>query len=367
MASYSNGATVNNTVSDATDEQALLQALLLVNSSILPMITFKAATELNLFNIISTASPNPLSATEITALLPSSTPSTPIMLDRILRFLSSHSILTCSLSTDPISGAITRRYGTSPVVKYLAQDEDGFTLSALGLMNQDKVLMESWYYLKDAVLQGGIPFNMAHGMTSFDYHGTDPRFNTVFNEGMKNHSAIIMKRILEKYRGFDDVKVLVDVGGGVGATLAQIVAKHKHIKAINFDLPHVISEAPLIPGVEHVGGDMFRSVPSGDAIFMKYILHDWDDEHGLKILKNCWKTLSENGKVILVESILPMTPENTNAAQLVSSLDMGMLAYNPGGKERTSQEFESIAKHVGFSSMKCHFSLGGVWLIELHK
>ena len=109
--------------------------------------------------------------------------------------------------------------------------------------------MESWYYLKDAVLQGGIPFNMAHGMTSFEYHGTDPRFNKVFNEGMKNHSAIIMKRILEKYRGFDDVKVLVDVGGGVGATLAQVVAKHKHIKGINFDLPHVISEASPIPGI----------------------------------------------------------------------------------------------------------------------
>lgn len=109
--------------------------------------------------------------------------------------------------------------------------------------------MESWDYLKDAVLNGGIPFNMAHGMTSFEYQGTDPRFNKVFNEAMKNHSGIIMKRILEKYRGFDDVKVLVDVGGGVGGTLAQVVAKHKHIKGINFDLPHVISEAPLIPGI----------------------------------------------------------------------------------------------------------------------
>ncbi|XP_039118138.1 tricetin 3',4',5'-O-trimethyltransferase-like [Dioscorea cayenensis subsp. rotundata] len=348
-------ATANNTVSNATDEQALIKALQLLNSSILPM-TLKAAIELNLFNIISAASPNSLSATEITSLLPSSTPSTPIMLDRILRLLSSYSILICSLSTDPISGATTHRYGAAPVVKYLAQNEDGFTLSALGLMDQDKVLMESWYYLKDAVLNGGIPFKMAHGMTSFEYQGTDPRFNKVFNEAMKNHSGIIMKRILEKYRGFDDVKVLVDVGGGVGGTLAQVVAKHKHIKGINFDLPHVISQAPLIPGVEHVGGDMFDNIPNGDAILMKCILHDWSDEHGLKILKICRKALPKDGKVILVECILPVAPDNTNVTQYLFNLDMAMLAHNHGGKERTAQEFESMAKTSWFfSSMKPSF------------
>ncbi|KAJ0965231.1 hypothetical protein J5N97_026369 [Dioscorea zingiberensis] len=103
-------------------------------------------------------------------------------------------------------------------------------MAPLALMNQDKVLMDNWYYLKDVVLQRGILFNMADGMTTFEYHGTDPRFNKVFNEGMNSHSVIIMKKILEKYCDFDHVKVLVDVGG-----------------------------------VEHVGGE-FESVPSEDAI-----------------------------------------------------------------------------------------------------
>ncbi|KAH7668822.1 O-methyltransferase COMT-type protein [Dioscorea alata] len=329
-------------------------------------MTFKTAIELNLFNIIST-SPTPLSATEIITFLPSSTPSTPLMLDRILRLLSSHSILTCSLSTDdPISGTVTRRYSPSPVVKFLVQNKDGVSLSAVGLL-VDKALIEPWYYLKDAVLNGGDPFNMAHGMTSFEYFGIDPRCNKLFNEAMKSHSVILMNGILEKYRGFDDVKVLVDVGGGVGATLAQVVAKHKHIKGINFDLPHVISEAITIPGVEHVGGDMFESVPSGDAIFMKWILHDWSDEHGLKILKNCWKALPANGKMLLIEYMLPMVPENTHASQSVLQLDMIMLVNHFGGKERSAQEFEFMAKQAGFSAMKPHFSFVGVWLIELYK
>ena len=103
--------------------------------------------------------------------------------------------------------------------------------------------------MKDAVLHGGIPFNKAHGMDAFEYHGTDPRLNKVFNEGMRNHSTITTKKILETYKGFTDLKELVDVGGGVGGTINMIVKKHPHIKGINFDLPHVISEAESIPGI----------------------------------------------------------------------------------------------------------------------
>lgn len=132
-------------------------------------------------------------------------------------------------------------------------------------------------------------------MTAFDYHGTDPRFNKVFNQGMSNHSTITMKKILETYKGFDGLNTVVDVGGGTGATLNMIVSKYPSIKGINFDLPHVIEDAPSYPGtlklketlkkfriqetkvlmfrinvgVEHAGGDMFVSVPKGDAIFMK--------------------------------------------------------------------------------------------------
>lgn len=98
------------------------------------------------------------------------------------------------------------------------------------------------------MLDGGIPFNRAYGMTAFEYHGTDPRFNAVFNEGMKNHSIILTKKLLQTYSGLDDINVLVDVGGGIGATLYMITSVHPNIKGVNFDLPHVISEAPPFPG-----------------------------------------------------------------------------------------------------------------------
>lgn len=105
------------------------------------------------------------------------------------------------------------------------------------------------YYLKDAILDGGIPFNKAYGMTAFEYHGTDPRFNKVFNRGMADHSTITMKKILETYRGFEGLNTLVDVGGGTGAVLGMIISKYPSIKGINFDLPHVIEDAPSLPGM----------------------------------------------------------------------------------------------------------------------
>lgn len=80
------------------------------------------------------------------------------------------------------------------------------------------------------------------------YPGTDPRFNKVFSEGMRGPTAIIVNQVLEKYRGFEKLTELVDVRGGVGITLNLITAKYTHIRGINFDLPHVVTDAPTYPG-----------------------------------------------------------------------------------------------------------------------
>ncbi|CAL9760399.1 unnamed protein product [Musa acuminata subsp. burmannicoides] len=237
----------------------------------------------------------------------------------------------------------------------------------MSLMNQDKVLMESWYYLKDAVLEGGIPFNNATGMAPFEYHGSDPRFNRLFNDSMRGHSTILMKKLLQVYCGFDSIEVLVDVGGGIGATLHMITSRHSHVKGVNFDLPHVICEAPPYPGVEYVSGDMFIGIPSGDAIFLKWILHDWSDEHCVKILKNCWKALPEKGKVIVLESVLPTIQESTPQAKCVYETDVIMLAHSDGGRERTQKEFQDLARDASFSGFNITHLFAATWVMEFTK
>lgn len=102
--------------------------------------------------------------------------------------------------------------------------------------------------MKDAILEGGIPFNKAHGMSAFEYPATDSRFNMIFNQAMSNMSTIIANEMVESYKGFETLGSLVDVGGGIGSTLNVIVSKYPSIKGINFDLPHVVKEAPSYHG-----------------------------------------------------------------------------------------------------------------------
>ncbi|GAB4858622.1 Caffeic acid 3-O-methyltransferase [Ancistrocladus abbreviatus] len=347
-------------------DEACSYAMTQTSGSVPPMV-LKAVIELGVLEIIKKGGPGAhLSSAEIADQLPTHNPDAAVMLDRMLRLLSSYSVLTHSLRTLPDS-RVEGLYGLASVCKFLAKNEDGVSLGAFCLMSQDKVLIESWYHLKDAVLEGGIPYERAYGMTPFEYHGTDPIFNKIFNNAMSNHSTIITKKILETYNGFEGISTLVNIGGGIGVTLNMIISKHPTINGINFDLPHVIEGAPSYQGVQHIGGDMFIGVPKGDDIFMKWICHDWSDKHCLKLLKNCYASLPDHGKVIVCEYIFPVAPETNNHAKEVFHLDAIILAHNTGGKERTEEEFEDFAKGAGFEGFRVACSAYGTKIMEFLK
>ncbi|KAH7519395.1 hypothetical protein FEM48_Zijuj08G0031600 [Ziziphus jujuba var. spinosa] len=306
-------------------------AMQLAMSSVLPM-SMQCAIELGIFDIIAKAGQEAkLSPSEIAAHMPTTNPDAPAMLDRLLRLLASHSVLTCSL---------------------VAHDHH---LNANGSQ------------LKEAILHGGLPFTRAHGTHAFEYLDLDLKFSKVFNAAMCNHSTVVMKKILELYKGFEPLKQLVDVGGGLGVNLKLITSTYPHIKGINFDLPHVIKHAASYPGVEHVGGDMFAGVPRGDAIFMKWILHDWNDGNCIKLLKNCHKAIPDNGKLIVVEELLPVMPETSTAVKSTSQMDVLMMAQTPKGKERSKQEFLALATTAGFSGIRFECLICNFWVMEFFK
>ena len=103
-------------------------------------------------------------------------------------------------------------------------------------------------HLKDAVVASGIAFNRAHNLSLYDYLRIEDRFNKLFNDVVSGHSIIIMRKMLEKYKGFEGVSSLVDVAGNIGIDLNMIISKYPTIKGINFDLPHVIKDAPTYKG-----------------------------------------------------------------------------------------------------------------------
>ncbi|URE22679.1 caffeic acid [Musa troglodytarum] len=191
-------------------EEACLYAMQLLGASVLGM-TLKAAVELKLLETIVRAGPGAvLSPSEIAAQL-SDNLQAAVMVDPILRLLAAFRVVSCTVEAGD-GGRALRKYGAAPVCKYLTKNEDGVSIAVLGLATTTK------YYLKDAGLEGGIPLNKAYGMKVFEYPGTVAWFNQAFNEGTRNHTTIFTRKLLQKYRGFDDVKVLVDIGGGTGAT-----------------------------------------------------------------------------------------------------------------------------------------------------
>ncbi|PIN20989.1 Hydroxyindole-O-methyltransferase [Handroanthus impetiginosus] len=346
------------------DEEACLFAMQLTTSSVLPMV-LKTAIELDLLELIKKAGPEATaSASELAAQLPTNNPGAADMIDRILGLLTAHSVLVCVLKPLP-HGGVERRYSLAPVGEFLTRNEDGVSVATTCLMIQDRILMEPWYHLKDAILDGGIPFNRTYGISAFEYLAKDPKFNQIFDQAMYEESTIFMKKILQKYKGFEGLKSLVDVGGGIGASIKMIISKYPSIKGINFDLPHVIQNALSSPGVEHISGDMFVSVPKADAIFMKRILHGWSDSQCEKLLKNCYEALPENGKVIIAEAILPEKPNS--GLNYLAAAHANVILLTPGGKERSEKQVEALAKKAGFKKLIKVCSAFSIWIVEFHK
>ncbi|KAL9314945.1 hypothetical protein ACSQ67_020397 [Phaseolus vulgaris] len=334
------------------DAESFSRAMQLATSVVLSMAV-QSATELGVFEVLKEAGEGAkVSAKEIASKIGCSNPEAASMIDRLLALLSSHSILNSSLTSDHrLPPTFHRLYTITPVAAFFAPNSDGVSLGPVMALLQDKIFLQSWVY----------------GTHAFDYPRLDSRFNKVFNTAMINHTTLVMKKVLESYKGFEGIKTLVDVAGGLGININLITSKYPHIHGINFDLPHVIQEAPSYPGVEHVGGDMFENVPKGDAIFMKWIVHDWSDEHCVKLLKNCYDAIPDDGKVIVVEAVLPKTPETSNAYKGVSQLDVLMMTQHEGGKERCEEEFMKLARAAGFSGIRYECHVNNFWVMEFFK
>ncbi|XP_011045484.1 PREDICTED: (R,S)-reticuline 7-O-methyltransferase-like isoform X2 [Populus euphratica] len=262
-------------------------------------MALKCAVELRLADIINSHG-RPISLSQIAAGINSPSPDISY-LARIMRYLVRKEIFT---SHPPSDGGETL-FGLNQKSRLLIHDSEQ-SLTSLVIMQHSPWLLAPWHCLSQSIKEGGTAFSKAHGCEMWDLASRNPEVNRIFNEAMACTSKIVMREILSQYKdGFNNIRSLVDVAGGIGGHVAEIVRAYPHIKGINLDLPHVVATAPKYEGVSHVAGNMFDAIPNADAIFIKRILHDWTDESCVEILRNCKKAIPEKtGKLIIADIVL---------------------------------------------------------------
>lgn len=257
----------------------------------------------------------------------------------------------------------TGRFHPTPVSQVLCRNFPGsmraFVLGELGGEHFD-----GWANLEHSVKTGEIAFDAQFGENVWAYYAKNEKRAQIFNESMTNLSEAENQAVLAAY-DFSSSHTLVDVAGGHGSLLAGILAVTPTLKGVLFDQPHVVNGsdanlAAVADRCEVVGGDMFKEVPSGgDTYILKHIIHDWDDEHSLAILKNVHRAMPENGKLLLVEMLVPPS----NEMHFAKLLDVNMLVMT-GGCERTETEYAELFAQAGFKLTRIVSTQGPASVIE---
>ena len=208
----------------------------------------------------------------------------------------------------------------------------------------------AWEHALYSVKTGEIAFNHRFGMPMWEFFAANPENARIFYDAMANLTTWVNEATLSSY-DFSPFSKTVDVAGGHGSFIIGILKANPMMRGVLFDLPHVIekakqriSEDGLADRCEAFGGDIFQSVPEGgDAYLLKWIIHDWNDEQSITILKNCRKAMAAGGRLLLVESLIL----SVNELSFAKFGDLNMLVMT-GGRERTENQYRELLAAAGF-------------------
>ncbi|AKG21840.1 methyltransferase [Calothrix sp. 336/3] len=243
----------------------------------------------------------------------------------------------------------TGYFTLTPLANYLRSDISE-SLRAMAIMNGEEQY-HAWGNLLYSLQTGENTFKHLYGSELFDWFNQNPPQAKIFDDAMTSYSVVQNPGVVAGY-DFSGIKTLVDVAGGHGKLLTDILKDNPRMQGILFDQESVIEGAKSFIAGSEVGdrctlvsGDFFESVPSGgDAYILKMIIHDWSDELAIKILKNCRTVMPKDGKLLIVEQVVPPG----NQASFSKFLDLHMLLMCEGGCERTEEEFQVLLEKAGF-------------------
>lgn len=238
-------------------------------------------------------------------------------------------------------GVLDERDGSFGLTEVGALLRDGTPTSLRGpVLTRGAIYYRALDHLLDGVRSGQTPFDLAHGTSFFDYLAARPAEQAAFQTSMTNRSKHEAMAVVAAY-DFGRFRRLVDVGGGQGVLLSAILAATPGLTGVLFDQPAVVESAQphLPPGCEVVGGDFFGAIPTGaDAYLLSRVIHNWDDQDALRILRNCRAAMPDDATLLIVDTVLPERAADQPAA---IRMDITMLMLF-AGRERTEAEHAAL-------------------------
>jgi hypothetical protein len=212
-------------------------------------------------------------------------------------------------------------------------------------------------HLLNTVRTGQPAYPLTYGRAFWEDLGDDPGLSASFDALMGSRLRFEAPEIVAGY-DWGQLGHIVDVGGGDGTLLAAILTAHPGLRGTLVDLDgpaaaarSTLAAAGLASRCDVVAGSFFESLPAGhDAYLLSAVLHNWDDEHALAILRRCVEAAAGSaGRVLVIEELL----EGATESGLRTEMDLRMLAYM-GGRERTLADLASLAERTGLSVAAVH-------------
>lgn len=244
-------------------------------------------------------------------------------------------------------------FALTPVGQTLRKDA-AESLHGMALLYGEEWLWQAYGRMHHSIQTGQPAFDQVHGEPLFDFLMARPDAAAVFNSGMSSFSHQEADAIMAAY-DFSGVGKVIDVGGGDGTMALALLRRHAQLSGLILELPMVAEEAErklsaagLSARSVCTSGDFFESVPmGGDVYLLKNIIHDWRDPQAMLILRNCWRAMRPDSRLLLAERIIPA---GSGAAE-AKLFDISMMVV-AGGQERTEREHRGILAAAGLDLVR---------------